>query len=245
MQQNRFILNKLRYYFRKFKGDIRSNEYIYYPKDFFSDVKVVDDVFNKIYSKNTWGSTESASGRGSEIQHTKTLLKGLNRVSKDLGVKSMLDAPCGDFNWMQQLDRTRFSYIGMDIVEDLIDSLNAKYAQDSQVTFQAGNIIAGELPQVDLIFCRDCLVHFSFEDIHKSLSNFRKSGSKYLLTTSYTDRGVNRDIQTGGWRPINLEKEPFNLPKPLKIIHENNLDDLGLYFDKSMALWKLSDINVK
>ncbi|SDC83067.1 Methyltransferase domain-containing protein [Algoriphagus faecimaris] len=241
------MLNKLRYYFRKVKGDISANEYIYYPKDIFSDmddVDNVDNVFNKIYSKNTWGSTESASGRGSEIQNTKTLLKKLDRLTKEFGVKSMLDAPCGDFNWMQHLDRKGISYIGMDIVEDLIDILNVKYAEDPQVTFQAGNIIAGELPQVDLIFCRDCLVHFSFDDIYHSLSNFKNSGSKYLLTTSYTDRGVNRDIQTGGWRPINLEKEPFNLPKPRKIIHENNLDDQGIYFDKCMALWKLSEIQI-
>jgi hypothetical protein len=238
------MLNKLRYYFRKVKGDIRANEYIYYPRDFSSDVNDVVDVFNKIYSTNTWGSTESASGRGSEIQHTKTLLKKLDRLTKEFGVKSMLDAPCGDFNWMKHFDRSGISYFGMDIVVDLIDILNAKYAQDSQVTFQAGNIILGELPQVDLIFCRDCLVHFSFEDIHQSLSNFKKSGSRYLLTTSYTDRGVNREIQTGGWRPINLQKPPFNFPKPLQIINENNFDDHGIYFDKCMAMWKLSDIKI-
>ncbi|MEX2512895.1 MAG: class I SAM-dependent methyltransferase [Cyclobacteriaceae bacterium] len=238
------MLNKLRYYYCKVKGDIRANEYFYYPRDFFSDVDDVDDVFNMIYLKNTWGSKESASGRGSEIQHTKTLLKKLNSLTKELEVKSMLDAPCGDFNWMKNLYKTGISYIGMDIVEDLIASLNTKYAQDSQVAFQTGNIIEGGLPQVDLIFCRDCLVHFSFEDIHQSLSNFKKSGSKFLLTTTYTERGVNRDIQTGGWRPINLKEEPFNLPKPLKIIHENNLDDHGIYFDKCMALWKLSDINI-
>ncbi|WP_162417421.1 class I SAM-dependent methyltransferase [Cyclobacterium roseum] len=171
-------------------------------------------------------------------------MKKLDRLTKEFEIKSMLDAPCGDFNWMKHLDKTRISYIGMDIVEDIIDSLNAKYAHNSKLPFQIGDIMAGGLPQVDLIFCRDCLVHFSFEDIHQSLSNFKKSGSKYLLTTSYTDRGVNRAIQTGGWRPINLEKEPFNLPKPLKLIHENNLDYHGMYFDKCMALWKLSDIKI-
>ncbi|WP_178371548.1 class I SAM-dependent methyltransferase [Cyclobacterium lianum] len=163
---------------------------------------------------------------------------------KDLGLKSILDAPCGDFNWMKHLDRTGISYIGVDIVNDLIDSLNAKYAHDSKLTFQIGDIIAGGLPEVDLIFCRDCLVHFSFENIQQALSNFKKSRSKYLLTTTYTDRLVNRDIQTGGWRPINLEMAPFNFPKPVKIVHENNLDDQGMYFDKCMALWKLSDIHI-
>lgn len=235
------MLNKLNYYYKKAKGIIYANEYIYIPKNFFSETDDVEDVFKKIYSKNTWGSKESISGRGSEIQHTKTLLKELNRLTKELKVTSFLDAPCGDFNWMKYMDRSEISYIGMDILDELIDSLNNKYGP--QVTFKVGNIIESELPKVDLIFCRDCLVHFSFKDIHQALSNFKKSGSKYLLTTSFIDRGVNRDIQTGSWRPINLEKPPFNLPKPLKIIHENNLDEHGIYFDKCMVLWQLSDLD--
>jgi hypothetical protein len=235
------MLNKLNYYYKKVKGIISANEYIYIPKDFFSDTEDVDGVFKEIYSKNTWGSKESASGRGSEIRHTKTLLKELNRLTKELDVRSLLDAPCGDFNWMKHLNRSEISYTGMDILDELIDSLNTKYGHE--VTFKVGNIIESELPKVDLIICRDCLVHFSFKDIHQSLSNFKKSGSKYLLTTSFIDRGVNRDIQTGSWRTINLEKPPFNLPKPLKIIHENNLDEHGIYFDKCMILWKLSDID--
>lgn len=238
------MLNILRYYLRKFKGDIQVNEYIYYPKDFILNQKDVPDVFNHIYSKNTWGSKESVSGKGSEFKHTKILLKKLDKLTNALGVKTLLDAPCGDFNWMKNLDRSDLSYTGMDIVDDLIIKLNSNYSQDSTVSFVTGNILEDELPQVDLIFCRDCLVHFSFEDIQKALRNFKKSGSKYLITTTYPDREINREIRTGGWRAINLEKAPFHLPKPAKMIQEKNLDDFGMYYDKSMGLWKLSDINI-
>jgi hypothetical protein len=88
------------------------------------------------------------------------------------------------------------------------------------------------------------LVHFSFSDVKKTLLNFKNSGSNYLLTTTYVDRGVNRDIRTGGWRALNLELPPFNLPKPLRIIKEENLDDKGIYFDKCMGLWDLSKISL-
>ncbi len=236
------MLNRIRFYFLKVKGDIHSNKYIYYPKDFFADGEEVSEVFEKIYFKNIWGSKESVSGRGSEIHHTKTLLKRLNRLIKDLKVKSMLDSPCGDFNWMLNLEKTGINYSGMDIVDDLITSLQEKYRHTPGLTFRVGNIIDDELPEVDLIFCRDCLVHFSFEDIQKTLSNFKKSGSRYLLTTTYIHRGVNFDIRTGGWRAINLEKPPFNFPKPIKVISEDNLDDFGMYHDKCMGLWDLSNI---
>ncbi|MCF1750316.1 class I SAM-dependent methyltransferase [Mariniradius sediminis] len=236
------MLNRIRYYLRKMRGDIRANEYIYYPKDFFVDEERVSEVFSKIYSKNIWGSKESVSGKGSETKHTKILLKKLNHLVKQLKIKSMLDSPCGDFNWMQQLDKTGIDYTGMDIVEDLIKFLDAKYRNTPGISFEAGNIIEDDLPKVDLIFCRDCLVHFSFEDIQKALANFKKSGSKYLLTTTYIHRGVNFDIRTGGWRAINLQKAPFNLPKPMKVIWEDNLDDFGMYHDKCMGLWDLTEI---
>jgi hypothetical protein len=157
-QDSKSMLNKIRYLIRKVKGDIRANEYIYHPKDFSTDVEEVPEVFSKIYSKNTWGSKESVSGRGSELKHTQVLLKKLDKLTKDFQVKSMLDSPCGDFNWMQYLDKSNLSYIGMDIVPELIQTLNLKYEQDSKVTFKSGNIIEDELPKVDLIFCRDCLV---------------------------------------------------------------------------------------
>jgi hypothetical protein len=37
-------------------------------------------------------------------------------------IKSMFDAPCGDFNWMKLvLDKVKVDYVGADIVKPLID----------------------------------------------------------------------------------------------------------------------------
>jgi hypothetical protein len=43
------------------------------------------------------------------------------------------------------------------------------------------------LPKVDLVLCRDCLVHLSFDDIYESLDNLRRSGSMLLLTTTLAE----------------------------------------------------------
>ena len=66
--------------------------------------------------------------------------------------------------------------------------------------------------------------------------------SQYLLTTSFTDRQDNKDIITGEWRPLNLQIAPFSLPKPIRIINEKCTQKKSSYADKSLGLWKISDI---
>jgi hypothetical protein len=68
----------------------------------------------------------------------------------------------------------------------------------------------------------------------------KNSGSKYLLTTNFTELKKNKNIRTGGWRMINLELTPFNFPKPKLIIKEGYFKDK--YSDKSLCLWELEKI---
>jgi hypothetical protein len=42
-------------------------------------------------------------------------------VLHDLGAQSLLDAGCGDFNWMRTVDLPGIKYIGVDVVSDLIE----------------------------------------------------------------------------------------------------------------------------
>jgi hypothetical protein len=197
------------------------------------------DIFTNIYKHNLWESPESVSGPGSSLTQTRTIIKQLSLLIKQLQVKTLLDAPCGDFHWMKEVNPEIDLYIGVDIVSELIEENNRKYASHNR-QFLNLDITHDPLPKADLILCRDCLVHFSFADIHAAISNFKKSGSKYLLTTTFTNVTRNMDIKTGGWRPLNLEIEPFNLPKPILIINENCTEGNMAYTDKSLALWELA-----
>ena len=154
---------------------------------------------------------------------------------------TILDIPCGDFNWMQNVDLSGIKYIGADIVEEIIKNNKNKYEKDN-ISFRHMNLIEDTLPQVDLILTRDCLVHMSYDDIFKSLHNVCNSMSQYLLTTLFTDRQDNKDIITGEWRPLNLQIAPFSLPKPIRIINEKCTQKKSSYTDKSLGLWKISDI---
>ena len=224
----------------------------YYPKltqilSGIRDIKFlmtpITHKFSAIYNTNKWGSQESCSGYGSTLTQTQNIRENLPRLIKKYEIKSVLDIPCGDFNWLSTIDLDLEDYIGADIVSELICANQEKF-QSNNCCFELLDVTSSKLPQVDLILCRDCLVHFSYNDIRSAIGNFKKSGAKCLLTTTFIDRHFNRNIITGGWRPLNLEKSPFNFPKPLTIILEGCTEANKQFYDKALALWKLADISI-
>ncbi len=102
------------------------------------------------------------SGTGSDTTQTNVIINELEKLFQEYKIKSILDAPCEDFNWMNQVNLDEIEYLGTDIVEDLITFNKSNYKYKKGVEFNTGNIITDDLPEVDLILCRDCLVHFSF-----------------------------------------------------------------------------------
>jgi hypothetical protein len=199
------------------------------------------EVFTEVYVKGLWGIRESRSGNGSNLEQTRTIRGQLPVLLRDLGVRKLLDVPCGDFYWLKEVELDVHEYTGGDIVKELIDE-NRKMFERPGRSFTVLDIIEDKIPRVDLVLCRDCLVHFSFKDIRSALDNIRKSSSTYLLTTTFLRRDKNEDIYTGQWRPLNLQQDPFNFPEPIKLINENCTIDDGLYADKCLALWRLADL---
>jgi hypothetical protein len=94
---------------------------------------------------------------------------------------------------------------------------------------------------VDLVLCRDCLVHLSSKDAVAALRNLKRSGSTYLLATTFPEHTDNPDVITGYWRPINLELPPFALPRPMLMINEGCPERGGA--DKSLGLWRIADLS--
>lgn len=189
-----------------------------------------------------WGVVESVSGPGSTLEQTQTVRLMLPLILTSYNVRTIVDSPCGDFHWMKTIDIGNRVYVGVDVVPLLIEKNSSLYHTDTRM-FICRDLIFDIVPEADLIISRDFLVHLSDEDVKTTLKNFKKSGSKYLLTTTFPTRG-NVKISSGGWRPINLQKPPFNLPAPLYLFAENCTEQGGAYKDKSLGLWKLADIVV-
>jgi hypothetical protein len=105
------------------------------------------DRFTLIYHLNIWGSQESVSGPGSTVAKTESIRGLLPILFKKFQIRSILDVPCGDFNWMQLLDLQGISYIGGEIVEPLVRELNMKFSSDG-ISFIQMDITKVSLPRV-------------------------------------------------------------------------------------------------
>lgn len=206
--------------------------------------KTTQEIFTEAYEKHEKmrerGELESVSGIGSEVCRTETIRREIPLLFDEFNVSTVLDIPCGDFNWMRNIDLSGIDYTGADIVRELIRENSDKYEKQS-LRFRNLNIIKDALPKVDLVICRDCLVHFSSSDIFLALNNICNSHSGHLLTTTFPEQRGHRDILTGSWRALNLEAAPFSFPKPLKTINEVDAEATSPS-DKTLGLWEISEI---
>jgi hypothetical protein len=196
-------------------------------------------VFRKIYRTNRWGSAESVSGPGAELRQTHEVRQGVARVLVLYGIRTVADTGCGDFNWMRHvpgmddLDQ----YIGLDVVRELVEHNQRRYGGE-RISFRHADITRDELPAVDLVICRDCMVHLSTPDVTALLDAVKASGSRYLLATSYPQVLENRDTADGRWRPLNLQAPPFSLPEPIEFIDTDFTDNGRYHPGNGLGLWR-------
>jgi SAM-dependent methyltransferase len=196
-------------------------------------------VFTAIYDDNGWQNAESRSGPGSTVVRTASLRPTLLALFEELGVRSLLDAPCGDFNWMKEMPLDGIEYIGVDVVAELIGRNHRLHGRPGR-RFLVADLVADALPAADLILCRDGLVHLPDEDVLRALDRFRRSGARYLLATTFPGQPANSEIVAGHWRPMNLEKAPFHLPPPLRLVSDGCT--APGYTDKALGLWELTAV---
>jgi len=198
-------------------------------------------TFAPFYAENRWGNDESVSGPGSSLARTAKLRRELPLLLQEIRARTLLDAPCGDFNWMKDTQLGVERYIGADIIPDLITRNVELYGND-QTQFALLDLTRDKLPRVDVILCRDCFIHFSYRHISAAIRNFKRSGSEYLLANTYPAWRENENIRTGGFRPLNLTLPPFNFPTPLRQINEKLPEEEARFFGKILGLWKLTDL---
>jgi len=198
----------------------------------------IRSAFTQHYRLKDWMEPETVSGRGSTLQSTATIRRELPALFAEYGIRTVLDAGCGDFNWFRALEVPLDRYVGVEVVEELVAANRERFGTPRR-EFLCREVTRDPLPCVDLILCRDCLVHLKNRQIRAALRNFRRSGSCYLLATTFTGDHPNEDAPLGGWRPVNLERPPFALGPPLRLISERDTVEDPRYLDKSLGLWPL------
>jgi hypothetical protein len=208
-----------------------------------SDPGIYERVFTANIELYRRQRSESLSGPGSCLTQTRELRERLPLTIESLKVRSILDAPCGDFNWMQHVGLGPVEYIGVDFMAEIVAE-NARRHESSSRRFLRADVLGDPLPRADLILCRDLLVHLTYADIARALRNFKASGATYLMATTFTKARQNLDTSGGEWRPLNLTDQPFNFPAPIRLVNEKCTEAGDTFDDKSLGIWRLADLPI-
>ena len=117
----------------------------------------LQEAFEEVHRSHLWTGSESVSGAGSGAEQTSRLHTALPELLRELGTRTLLDAPCGDYGWIQTIPLPVERYIGADVVRSLIADRQALDADDRH-TFVVLDLTRDPLPAADLLLCLS-LIH--------------------------------------------------------------------------------------
>jgi SAM-dependent methyltransferase len=174
-----------------------------------------ESIFRSIYKLNVWGKSpynKYFSGTGSTFEIAKPYIEFISKYIEKNNIKSVVDLGCGDYNVSRLIDLGNASYLGIDVVSDLIKFNNKIYGSHKN-RFLHLDIVKDDLPSADLCLIRQVLQHLSDSDIQTVLLKLRIY--KHILVMDGWDKvfdKVNNDIETGEFRQFGtyLESSPYN-----------------------------------
>jgi len=194
-----------------------------------------EELFTGYFRENVWGDPESVSGSGSSLAGSAMLREALPPLLRELGIRSLLDIPCGDFAWMQHLDLEGITYTGADIVNEMVTDLQLRFGVPGR-RFIRLDLISDDIPAgFDAIMVRDLFLHLPNAMVHRAIEAIRSSGAKWMLASTYTDVAVNEDIMLGHHRFVDLTLPPFGLPVPFRLLDDPDIDRE----DKQLGVWRI------
>jgi hypothetical protein len=171
----------------------------------------------------TGGLPETPCGAGSTLKTTEHLRSQLPNLLRSLGVCSLVDAPCGDNNWISQTDLRGIHYHGIDLNDANLRLAIERTHHDGFAPlsrmFESNDLTLCDLPQADAILCRDFFQHLPNSKVIALLEKIARSKFKWLLATSF-DNEVNQEVGPELFRPLNLMAAPFYLAEPLEAIED-------------------------
>lgn len=204
---------------------------IYHGGKWGAKMKPPQDFYGNAQWPPRMERKKSASGRGSDLGgSTETSLLILKETIAKYHVRSMIDIPCGDVNWIFDSFETDTLpvYVGLDIVHPVIGVNEMRFAHHSNKVFSYWDATECVLPQFqkggggggeqqqpfDLVHVRDVIQHMPQERGIQFFCNIFRSGAKRLLTTTFpqSDNQIPATMEEGGFYHNNLSMEPFGFP---------------------------------
>ena len=176
-------------------------------------------VFSEIYYGAYWYTEEpekrtSGSGPGSMVKYARPYMDFLEQFLKEKKIKTVVDLGCGDWEFSQHINWGDVEYRGYDVVEGVIRENTKTYGND-RIHFIHADILKMDIPEADLLLCKDVLIHLPNKDVKNILE--KTNHIKYRLFTncrSFADSSelnsqLNKDIPLGKFRVLDLSQPPF------------------------------------
>ena len=117
-----------------------------------------DKLDGKCISPNEALDRYGPSGPGSSLKSTSSLRRMLGEFIYSHNIQTFLDAPCGDWLWMQTMNLTGLQYFGGDITNVTVQTNTRCFGNDN-IHFHWFDLTCMIPPAVDLILVRDVLFH--------------------------------------------------------------------------------------
>jgi len=172
---------------------------------------ISEKVFTEIYEGGDWDENGFVWS-GSQIEITREYVTFLQDFMRKNQIRTVLDIGCGDWAFSRYIDWSGVQYIGIDIVKRVVERNQRLFAGPS-IVFIHGDALDLDLPEADLMVCKDMLQYLPNGEIIRLFKQLRKF--KHCLFTNNvaptTLSSRNPDAACGQYRPIDLTKPPFNL----------------------------------
>ncbi len=148
------------------------------------EVLSLAETFERIYASGAWGRNGDArlsSGVGSTGRYVEDYCRMLEQALKRHHVQSVADLGCGNFNTGQVIARLVTHYIGVDIVQSVIDANTKAYGTES-IRFVRADMTRESLPMAQAAVVRQVLQHLSNAEIHCALLNILRTYRLAFIT---------------------------------------------------------------
>jgi SAM-dependent methyltransferase len=143
------------------------------------------EVFRKTYDEKLWGTSPGShfcSGSGSRGRVAQAYIEFVRTFISRHGIQSVVDLGCGDFFIGSQIAPLVPRYLGVDIVPELINHLNATHGSP-HVQFRCLDITTHSLPGADLCLVRQVFQHLSNDEIRRVLPKLQ--AFPFVLVTEH------------------------------------------------------------
>ena len=185
--------------------------------------RISKNIFSRFNIIPTKHYDHARSGLGSESHNNKEFGDWLVNFIYNTNSKSILEVSSGHWRsgWQKDIIWPPIDYYGIDILPEVVKD-NILFANNHNSGFKTmiykeGDMTTDNLPQSDILFTKDTLIHLNNKQIH----NFLKYNVfvlpykyKYIIFVhdiSEDPLKTNKDIVTGDFRPLDLSLHPFYL----------------------------------